>query len=92
MNMVTAMIPMIPRVAAALCAFGGRKAWTPSAMASTPVRALAPEAKARKISNSDTPATSGVSTAPDEMACGQASTAQRTRPVPRVMPTIATNR
>ena len=44
-NMVIEMTPMIPRVLAALCAFGSRKAWTPLAIASTPVSAVDPEAK-----------------------------------------------
>jgi hypothetical protein len=43
--------PMMARVAAAFLAWGRRNACTPSAIASTPVSAVAPEAKARKIRN-----------------------------------------
>ena len=43
------------RVAAAFFASGRRKAGTPLLMASTPVRATAPEEKARMRANSVTP-------------------------------------
>ena len=42
---------MIASVAAAFLAWGRRNAWTPSAMASTPVSAVDPDANARRIRN-----------------------------------------
>ncbi len=50
---MTLMTPMIPSVVAAFRGCGRRNACTPSAMASTPVRAVAPEENARRIRNSD---------------------------------------
>ena len=50
------MAPMHVRVAAAFLASGLRKAGTPSAMASIPVRATAPEEKPRRSRKSVTPA------------------------------------
>ena len=41
-NIVTAIVPMIARVAAAFFAWGRLKAGTPLEIASTPVRAVAP--------------------------------------------------
>ena len=69
-NMEMLIAPMIARVAAAFLACGRRKAWTPSAIASTPVSAVAPEAKARKIRNRAR-ANSGSSGRPAEVAWGQ---------------------
>src|SRR5436190_13020118 len=46
-NIVIARTPIIVRVAAALRLFGGRKAGTPLLIASTPVSAVQPLAKAR---------------------------------------------
>ena len=50
-NMVTAIAPMIASVDAAFLACGRRNAGTPSAMASTPVSAVAPEENARNSRN-----------------------------------------
>ncbi len=47
-NMLTARAPIIASVLAALRAFGARKAGTPLLIASTPVKAVHPEANARK--------------------------------------------
>ena len=47
--------PSSASVVAALRACGVRNAATPSASASTPVRAVDPEEKARKIKNTDSP-------------------------------------
>ena len=47
---------MARRVAAAFFAWGRRNACTPSAIASTPVRAVAPEEKARSTRKSDSDA------------------------------------
>ena len=88
--MVIEMAPMIPRVLAALCAFGSRKAWTPLAIASTPVSAVDPEAKARRIKNSEIEATSALTTRPDEAACGQVPSKHCTKPVIRVTNTVTT--
>lgn len=46
-NIVAAIAPISASVVAAFLLFGGRKAGTPLAMASTPVSAVQPEAKAR---------------------------------------------
>ena len=86
-NMVMAMAPINSSVRAALCDLGRRKACTPLAMASVPVSALAPEAKARSSRNSETPPANG-SSAPEEIAFGQASPRQRVNPTPRVSSTI----
>ena len=51
-NMVMAMVPMMARVSAAFLACGRRKAGTPFEMASTPVSAVEPEEKARRMTNS----------------------------------------
>ncbi len=49
-NMVTASTPIAARVAAALRACGARNAGTPLLIASTPVRAVQPDANARTSS------------------------------------------
>jgi hypothetical protein len=59
---------MIPSVAAAFRLFGSRKACTPSATASIPVRAVDPEAKALSIRNNVTPPSSGSRSIPAEGA------------------------
>ena len=46
-NIVAAMPPISASVVAAFLLFGGRNAGTPLAIASTPVSAVQPEAKAR---------------------------------------------
>ena len=53
-NIVTAIAPMIPRVSAALRAWGRRKAGTPFEMASTPVSAVDPEENACRITKMPT--------------------------------------
>ncbi len=53
-NSTVASAPMMAKVAAAFLACGRRKAWTPSATASTPVSAEAPDENARSIRNSVT--------------------------------------
>ena len=50
------------QVAAAFLALGGRNAWTPSATASTPVRAVDPEAKARRMTRAPIAVTGSRST------------------------------
>ena len=50
-NIVIAIAPMIASVAAAFFACGRRNAGTPSAIASTPVSAVAPEENARSSRN-----------------------------------------
>src|SRR2546430_14985494 len=62
MKSVIAIAPMITRVRAAFFPGGGRKALTPFEIASTPVRAAAPDAKARRTTKTPTapaPAASG---------------------------------
>ena len=54
MNIVIAIAPMIARVSAALRACGRRNAGTPLEIASTPVRAVAPDENARSTVNSPT--------------------------------------
>jgi len=51
-NRVARITPMIVSVVAAFLARGSRNAGTPSAMASMPVRATAPEEKPRSSRNS----------------------------------------
>src|SRR6266571_58436 len=62
MNSEIAIAPMTSSVRAAFLPGGGRNALTPFEIASTPVRAAAPDAKARSTTNSPTaptPAASG---------------------------------
>ncbi len=88
-NIVVAMTPMIPRVIAAFLAFGLRNACTPSATASTPVRAVDPEAKARNIRRRDTAAT-GSRSAVEETACGHSPSAHSTNPMISITKTVVT--
>jgi hypothetical protein len=53
-NSVPMMVAITIRVFLALTASGARKAETPLEMASTPVRAVVPEAKARRTRNTVT--------------------------------------
>jgi hypothetical protein len=88
-NMVMLMPPITARVVAAFFDCGRRKAWTPSAMASTPVRAVAPEAKARsRRKNPRAPI--GSSWMPAVAAVGHPVT-HLANPSPSVRKTIATN-
>ena len=87
---MTEMTPMIVRVAAAFLAFGGRKAWTPSATASTPVRAVDPDAKARSIKSRETAAT-GSMTAVEETALGHSPSAHSMNPITSIVKTVMTN-
>ena len=50
-NIVTPNTPRIANVSAAFFACGRRNAWTPSAIASTPVSAVAPDENARATRN-----------------------------------------
>ena len=50
-NMAAAMPPISASVVAAFLLFGGLNAGTPLAMASTPVSAVQPDAKARSAKN-----------------------------------------
>ena len=50
-NIETAIAPIATSVSCAFFAFGGLNAGTPFAMASTPVRAVQPDAKARSAKN-----------------------------------------
>ena len=79
-----AIVPSTASVRAAFADCGRRKAFTPLAIASTPVRAEAPDEKARRSTSTPTaptPAASGFGT----VACGQVPVAQRAMPVPIVM-------
>ncbi|GAA3023884.1 hypothetical protein GCM10020229_39020 [Kitasatospora albolonga] len=86
-NITTAMMPMAAMVVAAFLDFGARKAGTPLEIASTPVSAVQPEAKARRPSSSRAiPASaslpcSGVIPYPALAATGASPKASRTRPV-----------
>jgi hypothetical protein len=51
MNIPTVMAPMMASVVAAFLDWGRRNAWTPSAIASTPVRAVEPDEKALRMRN-----------------------------------------
>ena len=51
-NIDTAITPIATSVSCAFLAFGGLKAGTPLAMASTPVSAVQPEENARRVKNS----------------------------------------
>src|SRR6266511_3429191 len=64
MNSVIAIPPMISRVRAAFLPGGGRNALTPFEIASTPVSAAAPDANARRTTNTPT------APAPAAMGCG----------------------
>ena len=83
------MAPMMANVAAALRDCGRRNAGTPSAIASTPVSAVAPDEKARSRRNTVIP----VSACTSRLAV--AATGQpprhRAKPTTRVKATIATN-
>jgi hypothetical protein len=91
-NIVIDIAPMIPRVVAALCALGSRNACTPLAIASTPVRAVDPEANARRTRNSPTTPTSASRSTPEEMAVGHSPSRHWMNPVTSIVPTVATNR
>src|SRR5262249_40478766 len=80
-NIAIAIAPRVPRVAAGLRPCGRRKALTPLAIASTPVNAVDPEAKARRMTNVVTmpvPAAIGCGAT----ACGQPLTAHFVTPTP----------
>src|SRR2546430_9307940 len=80
-NIAIAIAPRTPSVAAALRPCGRRNALTPFAIASTPVRAVDPDANARNTTNvvtAPTPDASGGATA----AWGQPLVAQRGKPTP----------
>src|SRR6266540_4847721 len=81
MKSVTAIAPMIRSVRAAFLPGGGRNALTPFEIASTPVSAAAPEANARRMTNTPTapaPAARGSGTC----ACVHVPTAHLPTPVP----------
>jgi hypothetical protein len=87
-NIVAAIPPISASVVAALRLFGGLNAGTPLAIASTPVRAVQPEAKARSAKNSSaSPVTfskpgSGVIDIPAVSdTTGESVNRSRTRPV-----------
>ena len=85
-----AISPRTPSVVAAFRPFGGRNALTPFEIASTPVSATAPLAKARTRRNTVTvpaPAATGFGT----VACGQAPVAHFQTPVPTSTYMAATN-
>ncbi|GBC87296.1 hypothetical protein HRbin12_01299 [bacterium HR12] len=83
------MVPMTARVVAAFRACGRRKACTPSAIASTPVSAVAPDENARSTRKTVS-ACSGSRWSDADGAVGQPPR-QRTKPVMSVRYTIATN-
>src|SRR5207253_4327099 len=85
-----AITPRAARVFAAFSPCGCRKALTPFAIASTPVSAVEPEAKARRRTKRVTapaPAGRGCGT----VAVGQEPAAQRTTPVPTSANIAVTN-
>src|SRR5688500_13111198 len=82
------MAPITANVVAAFLDWGLRKACTPSAIASTPVRAVEPEAKALRMMNSDR-ACSGWTGMFEEAATGQPPR-HRARPTASVMKTQTT--
>src|SRR5437763_9963451 len=89
MKSVIAIAPMISKVRAAFLPAGARKALTPFEMASTPVSAAAPEAKARSTTNTPTapaPAATGCGTC----AVPQAPVAHLPTPVPIIASIAAT--
>ena len=58
MNMLIAIVPMSARVVAAFWLLGLRNAGTPLAIASTPVSAVQPDAKARRARKANASPTS----------------------------------
>ena len=62
-------------------AWGGRKAWTPLAMASTPVRALQPDANARRSTSTPIVAAVPGVTGDGVTAWGRVPVASRTMPI-----------
>jgi hypothetical protein len=89
MNMVTVMNPIIESVAAAFRDCGRRKACTPLEIASTPVSAVEPEEKARRMRNKLMPAVASRWSSA-VAACGQ-SARHRANPVASIRDTMATN-
>ena len=88
-NIVIETAPMTASVVAAFLAWGRRNACTPSAIASTPVSAVAPDENARAIRNSDSVCSTSMCRSAVS-AVGQ-SPRHRTNPVTRVMATMTTN-
>src|SRR5436305_4905512 len=89
-NIVIAIRPSTASVRAAFFPCGCRNAFTPFAIASTPVRAVDPDENARRRTNSVTapaPAGSGWGT----VAVGHDPAAQRAIPVPTSASIAATN-
>ena len=80
MKSVTAIAPIATRVWAAFLPCGGRKALTPFEIASTPVRAAAPEANARSTTKSPT-APTPVASGSGTKACGQVPSVHFADPV-----------
>ena len=88
-NIVMLMTPSVASVAAAFFDCGRRNAWTPSAIASTPVSAVAPDANARSRTNRLSACTTGSSRSA-EAATGHPPM-QRTAPTASVRKTMITN-
>src|SRR3954466_6673088 len=89
-NIAIAIAPSTSSVFAAFRPCGRRDGVTPLAIASTPVRAVDPDANARNTTNAVTapmPPASGCGAA----ACGHVPSAQRTRPTPTSAKIDATN-
>ena len=87
-NIVTDMAPMIARVEAAFFDCGRRNAWTPSAIASTPVSAVAPDENARAIRKSDKVCSTSIESV-EVSATGQPPR-QRTKPATSVIAIMST--
>ena len=85
-----AITPMATSVLAAFCDFGGRKALTPFEIASTPVSAAAPEAKARSTTRTPTVPTP-VASGSGVVATGQLPARHFPTPVPTRTYMTATN-
>ena len=85
-NIVMLITPSVASVAAALRDCGRRNAWTPSAMASTPVSAVAPDENARSRTNRLSACTTGSSRSADA-ATGQPPT-HRSAPTTIVTKTV----
>ncbi len=95
MNSTIAMPPMSTRVCWAFLIFGRRNACTPFAIASTPVSAEQPDAKARSSSRMKAACvvcSTFCTVYAADSATGALPAATRTRPVTTITKTLATNR
>ena len=88
-NIVIDIAPITARVVAAFLACGLRNAGTPSAIASTPVNAVAPDENARAMRNSDS--VCSTSRGRSAVSASGQPPMQRTKPVTSVTAIISTN-